>query len=301
MQAGTVRPAPSHRRLGPSPVEDTDGNAERSKGAQGRSGRRGQDADGRGNGLHRERIPRPLRGGAGRAAHSARRRRRRLQDLQEHAGPARHRRRRVPAAVGVPERTERTDLRAGRHQRRGQGPAGLLPGQPPPGDQGRAGRRVAALPGDLAALADLPPREVLLARLAGALAAPMQQMAGLLQALPRNMAYGISALIEERQAAGETLPAEPEPTPPSPPKPRPRPQPPPRRRGAGRARGRGRSPQKRPPPRSRWRPPGRRRRSRTRRAPPKRHPSSPRSHFRTAPHRTNKTEAKKGRPGRWQP
>jgi large subunit ribosomal protein L10 len=63
-------------------------------------------------------------------------------------------------------------------------------------------------PGDLAALADLPPREVLLARLAGALAAPMQQMAGLLQALPRNMAYGLSALIEERQAAGETLPAD---------------------------------------------------------------------------------------------
>ena len=61
--------------------------------------------------------------------------------------------------------------------------------------------------GDLAALADLPPREVLLARLAGALAAPMQQMAGLLQALPRNMAYGISALIEQREAGGETLPA----------------------------------------------------------------------------------------------
>jgi large subunit ribosomal protein L10 len=61
-------------------------------------------------------------------------------------------------------------------------------------------------PGDLAALADLPPREVLLARLAGALAAPMQQMAGLLQALPRNMAYGLSALIEQRQAGGETLP-----------------------------------------------------------------------------------------------
>jgi large subunit ribosomal protein L10 len=63
-------------------------------------------------------------------------------------------------------------------------------------------------PGDLAALADLPPREVLLARLAGALAAPMQQMAGLLQALPRNMAFGISALIEQRQAGGETAPAE---------------------------------------------------------------------------------------------
>ncbi len=60
---------------------------------------------------------------------------------------------------------------------------------------------------DLAALADLPPREVLLARLAGALAAPMQQMAGLLQALPRNLAYGMSALIEQREAGGETLPA----------------------------------------------------------------------------------------------
>jgi len=60
---------------------------------------------------------------------------------------------------------------------------------------------------DLAALADLPPREVLLARMAGALAAPMQQMAGLLQALPRNLAYGISALIDQREAAGETLPA----------------------------------------------------------------------------------------------
>jgi large subunit ribosomal protein L10 len=53
---------------------------------------------------------------------------------------------------------------------------------------------------DLAALADLPPRDVLLARFAGALAAPMQQMAGLLQALPRNLAYGISALLEQRQA-----------------------------------------------------------------------------------------------------
>jgi large subunit ribosomal protein L10 len=59
---------------------------------------------------------------------------------------------------------------------------------------------------DLAALAELPPRDVLLARLAGALAAPMQQMAGLLQALPRNLAYGFSALIEQREAGGEKLP-----------------------------------------------------------------------------------------------
>jgi large subunit ribosomal protein L10 len=61
-------------------------------------------------------------------------------------------------------------------------------------------------PSELSALADLPPREVLLARLAGALAAPMQQLAGLLQALPRNLAYGISALIEQREAGGEKLP-----------------------------------------------------------------------------------------------
>ncbi len=59
---------------------------------------------------------------------------------------------------------------------------------------------------DLAALADLPSRDVLLARIAGALAAPLQQMAGLLEALPRNLAYGISALIEQREAAGEKLP-----------------------------------------------------------------------------------------------
>jgi large subunit ribosomal protein L10 len=59
---------------------------------------------------------------------------------------------------------------------------------------------------DLAALADLPPREVLLARLAGALAAPMQQMAGLLQALPRNLAYGMQALIDQRVEGGEAAP-----------------------------------------------------------------------------------------------
>ncbi len=114
-------------------------------------------------------------------------------------------------------------------------------------------------PSDLAALADLPPREVLLARLAGALAAPMQQMAGLLEALPRNLAYGLSALIEQRQAGGEALPAEAAepPRPPSrrdrhpkrpppnrhprrPPRPRPRPLPPRRPRSPW--------PRRRPPP-----------------------------------------------------
>jgi large subunit ribosomal protein L10 len=63
-------------------------------------------------------------------------------------------------------------------------------------------------PSDLAALADLPPREVLLARFAGALAAPMQQMASLLKALPQNLAYGISALIEDKGGVEEAAPAE---------------------------------------------------------------------------------------------
>ncbi len=53
------------------------------------------------------------------------------------------------------------------------------------------------------ALADLPSREVLLARVAGALAAPMQSLAGLLAAVPRNFAYGLAALRDQRQAAGE--------------------------------------------------------------------------------------------------
>ncbi len=55
---------------------------------------------------------------------------------------------------------------------------------------------------DTTALADVAPREVLLARLAGGIAAPMQQFAGLLQALPRNLAYGLKALIEQGGAPG---------------------------------------------------------------------------------------------------
>ena len=60
------------------------------------------------------------------------------------------------------------------------------------------------------ALADVAPREELLARLAGGIAAPMVQMAGLLQALPRNLAYGLKALIDEKggvPAAAEAAPA----------------------------------------------------------------------------------------------
>jgi large subunit ribosomal protein L10 len=58
------------------------------------------------------------------------------------------------------------------------------------------------------ALADVAPREELLARLAGAMAAPMQQFAGLLQAVPRSFAYGLSALIEQKGGVPEAPPAE---------------------------------------------------------------------------------------------
>ncbi len=57
------------------------------------------------------------------------------------------------------------------------------------------------------ALADIPPREVLLARLAGGLAAPLQQLAGLMAALPRNLAYGLKALIDQGGAPGAPAPA----------------------------------------------------------------------------------------------
>jgi large subunit ribosomal protein L10 len=59
---------------------------------------------------------------------------------------------------------------------------------------------------DVVALADIQPREVLLARLAGGFQAPLVKAAGLFQAFTRNMAYGIKALIDQRVAAGEAAP-----------------------------------------------------------------------------------------------
>lgn len=61
---------------------------------------------------------------------------------------------------------------------------------------------------DIGVLADLPSRDTLLAQFAGALAAPLQQLAGLVQALPRNLAYGISALLEQRQSEAPAAAAE---------------------------------------------------------------------------------------------
>ena len=56
------------------------------------------------------------------------------------------------------------------------------------------------------ALAEVAPREELLARLAGLMAAPMQQFAGLLQAVPQRFAYALAALIDQGGAPGGATP-----------------------------------------------------------------------------------------------
>jgi large subunit ribosomal protein L10 len=56
-------------------------------------------------------------------------------------------------------------------------------------------------PGDVEALADIEPREVLLARLAGGFQAPLTRAAGLFQAFTRNFAYGLKAYADQRAAA----------------------------------------------------------------------------------------------------
>jgi large subunit ribosomal protein L10 len=52
------------------------------------------------------------------------------------------------------------------------------------------------------ALASLPSRDVLLAQLAGGMAAPLSTMAGLLAAPLRNLGYGFAHLRDQRQSAG---------------------------------------------------------------------------------------------------
>jgi large subunit ribosomal protein L10 len=60
---------------------------------------------------------------------------------------------------------------------------------------------------DIAALADVMPRDVLLARLAGGFQAPLTKAAGLFQAFTRNFAYGLKAYAEQRVEAGESAEA----------------------------------------------------------------------------------------------
>jgi large subunit ribosomal protein L10 len=67
-------------------------------------------------------------------------------------------------------------------------------------------------PADIAGLADIAPREELLARLAGGFQAPLTKAAGLFQAFTRNLASGVQALIDQRggvEASDAEVPAEP--------------------------------------------------------------------------------------------
>ena len=70
---------------------------------------------------------------------------------------------------------------------------------------GLLGERVVS-PNDIEALAELPSREVLLTQIAGVFQAPLTRAAGLFQAFPRNLAYGVKALIDQRIAGGESAP-----------------------------------------------------------------------------------------------
>jgi large subunit ribosomal protein L10 len=76
---------------------------------------------------------------------------------------------------------------------------------------GLLGERVIT-PNEIDALAELPSREVLLTQIAGLFQQPLTRAAGLFQAFPRNLAYGVKALIDQRVAGGEAAPADDAPT-----------------------------------------------------------------------------------------
>jgi len=54
--------------------------------------------------------------------------------------------------------------------------------------------------GELDELAEVPPREVLLARMAGGFQAPLTKAAGLFQAFTRNFAYAMAGLVEKKES-----------------------------------------------------------------------------------------------------
>jgi large subunit ribosomal protein L10 len=62
---------------------------------------------------------------------------------------------------------------------------------------------------DITALADIPPRDQLLGMLAGGFQAPLTKAAGLFQAFTRNLAYGVRALIDQRESSQPSEASEP--------------------------------------------------------------------------------------------
>ncbi len=65
-------------------------------------------------------------------------------------------------------------------------------------------------PERISELAEIESREVLLSKIAGAMQAPMAKMAGLLEALPRNLASAMKQLVEKKEEAGDVAPAAPD-------------------------------------------------------------------------------------------
>jgi large subunit ribosomal protein L10 len=61
---------------------------------------------------------------------------------------------------------------------------------------------------EIESLADIPPRDQLLAQIAGLLQAPLVNVASLLNAALSQVAYGVQALIDKRIGEGEQLPAD---------------------------------------------------------------------------------------------
>jgi len=58
---------------------------------------------------------------------------------------------------------------------------------------------------EIISLSKIAPREELLAKLAGGMAAPIQQLAGLINAVPQKFAYALSALIEAEGGFQESM------------------------------------------------------------------------------------------------
>lgn len=63
-------------------------------------------------------------------------------------------------------------------------------------------------PERISELAEIESREVLLSKIAGVMEAPMANLAGLLAALPRNLASAMQQLAEKKEEAGDTSGAE---------------------------------------------------------------------------------------------
>jgi large subunit ribosomal protein L10 len=61
---------------------------------------------------------------------------------------------------------------------------------------------------EIESLADIPPRDQLLAQIAGLLQAPLVNVASLINAALSQVAYGVQALIDKKIAQGESLPAD---------------------------------------------------------------------------------------------